>query len=158
MRLGPAAQHLLMTLLKERKWMRTTTDLVRTDKMDVFVPAGGRMWTTEQSMLGRRSTGVTIKLFVYCFSLTSNLWATGQTCSPLIFSLFPPSINFPHCLTNQPRSLYKGCIYLSWRLTSSAPIRRSKHTNAQYVCVHSIIFCILRETTHSHKHGTLNRS
>lgn len=31
-------------------------------EMDVFVPTGGRMWTTEQSMLSRQATGVTSKL------------------------------------------------------------------------------------------------
>lgn len=57
--------------------------------MDVFVPATGRMGTTEQSMRSRRSTGVTVKLsvcglfFVLIEDLT-NRAPFGQ-CSSLDF-------------------------------------------------------------------------
>lgn len=63
--------------------------------MDVFVPAGGRMWTTEQSMLSRRSTGVTI---AYCFSFTSELCSTGYLSSNLLsldFLCFLPLLVLP---------------------------------------------------------------
>lgn len=49
--------------------MKANKGLTMKERMDVFLPAGGRMWTTKQSMFSQQSASGTIKRCVCVFCI-----------------------------------------------------------------------------------------
>lgn len=119
--------------------------------MDVFFPAGGRMWTAEQSMLGRWPTAVTIKLCLHTvFSLclrSEQQVAFRRTRCPLRFvCLFLSYQSFPPLY--QSASVITFTEHLSELtidiLRSRPPIEADTRTTRVRTFNH---LCMKRETT-----------
>lgn len=117
----------------------------RVETMDVFVPAGGRMWTSEQSMLSRQSTSVRIKLF------KSMIYEPALSAS-VSFSIFVFSLYQSFTPLHQSASLITYRVHVSEHLTKInifPSIDWSRHTQCVYV--HSDIF-----TFRGKKHTTMH--